>query len=45
MLARFGVGSFNDPLAELMKLKQLGSVAQYQEKFDMRLNGVDLSKT
>ena len=34
---------FYDPLAELMKLKQLGNVAQYQEKFDMLLNRVYLS--
>ena len=31
ILARFGTGPFDDPLAELIKLKQLGSVAQYQE--------------
>jgi len=40
---RFGVGPYDDPLAELMKLKQGGSVAQYQEKFDLLLNRVDLS--
>jgi len=40
---RFGMGPFDDPLAELMKLKQCGSVVQYQEKFDMLLNRVDLS--
>lgn len=43
--ARFGIEPFDDPLAELMKLKQLGSVAQYQEKFDVLLNRVDLSIT
>ena len=31
ILARFGVGPFDDPLTELVKLKQGGSVAQYQE--------------
>jgi len=28
---QFGVGPFDDPLVELMKLKQNESVAQYQE--------------
>ena len=45
ILARFGEGSFDDPLAKLVKLKQGGSVAQYQEKFDMLINRVDLSVT
>jgi len=39
----FGTGPFDDPLAELMKLKQNESVAVYQEKFDLLLNRVDLS--
>jgi len=43
ILARFGSGPFDDHLAELMKLKQLGSVAQYQENFDMLLNRANLS--
>jgi len=43
IVSRFGTRSFNDPLAELMKLKQNGTVALYQEKFDMSLNRVDLS--
>jgi len=42
IVGRFGMGPFDDPLAELMKLKQCGSVAQYQEKFAMLLNRVDL---
>jgi len=42
-LARFWAGPFDDPLAELMKLKQAGSVAQYRESFDILLNRADLS--
>jgi len=34
---RFGAKSFDDPLAELMKLRQNGSVEQYQEHFDSLL--------
>jgi len=41
-LAQFGVDPFDDPLAELVKLKQVGSAAQYQEKFDGLINMVDL---
>jgi len=33
---------FDDPLAELMKLRQLGSVEQYQENFDSLLTRVEL---
>jgi len=40
--ARFGRHPFDDPLAELMKLKQQGSVEQYQESFDALLNRVEL---
>jgi len=36
------LGPYDDPLAELMKLRQNGSVAQYQEKFNTLLNRVDL---
>jgi len=43
ILARFGEGPFDDPLAELIRLKQVGSVAQYQEQFDMLVNRVDLA--
>jgi len=39
---RFGAKSFDDPLAELMKLRQVGIVEQYQESFDYLLNRVDL---
>ncbi|KAJ8443404.1 hypothetical protein Cgig2_018837 [Carnegiea gigantea] len=31
VLARFGMGPFDDPLAELMKLRQNGTIEQYQE--------------
>lgn len=43
IVARFGLGPFDDPLAELMRLKQVGNVAQYQEQFDVLINRVDLS--
>jgi len=43
IVSRFGTGPFDDPLAELMKLKQTRSVALYQEKFHMLLNRVDMS--
>lgn len=42
VLARFGMGPFDDPLAELMKLRQNGTVEQYQEAFDSLLNRVEL---
>lgn len=42
MGARFGIQPFDDPLAELMKLKQQGTVEQYQESFDALLNRVEL---
>ena len=38
----FGAQPFDDPLADLMKLKQLGTVEQYQESFDAPLNRVEL---
>jgi len=41
-MARFGVGAFDDPLADLMKLRQRGTVEHYQEEFDALLNRVDL---
>ena len=40
--ARFGTQPFDDPLAKLMKLRQLGTVEQYQESFDALLNRVEL---
>jgi len=43
IVARFGEEPYDDPLAELVKLKQLASVAQYQEQFDVLINRVDLS--
>ena len=39
---RFGAKLFDDPLAKLMKLRQMGTVEQYQESFDSLLNRVDL---
>ena len=39
---RFGARPFDDPLAELMKLRQMGTVEQYQESFDSLLTRVDL---
>jgi len=43
IMTSFGAKPFDDPLAELMKLKQTGTVEQYQEGFDSLLNRVDLS--
>ena len=43
IIARFGEGAFDDPLADLMKLKQAGTVEHYQERFDALLNRVDFS--
>ena len=42
-MSRFGANPFDDPLAELMKLRQNGSVEQYQEGFDSLLSRVDLA--
>ena len=42
ILVRFGTYPFDDPLAELMKLRELGAVEQYQESFDALLNRVEL---
>ena len=39
---RFWAKPFNDPLADLMKLKQTESVEQYQKVFDSLLNRVEL---
>jgi len=41
--SRFGENPFNDPLVELMKLKQTSSVEQYQETFDVLLTRADLT--
>jgi len=38
---RFGARPFDDPLVELMKLRQMGTVEQYQESFDSLLTRVD----
>jgi len=39
---RFGSKPFDDPLAELMKLRQFGSIEHYQENFDSLLTRVEL---
>jgi len=39
--SRFGAKPFDDPLAELMKLRQSETVEQYQEVFDSLLNRVE----
>nr|GEX87241.1 reverse transcriptase [Tanacetum cinerariifolium] len=41
VVKRFGV-LYDDPIMELMKLKQTGSVQTYQEAFEALLNRVDL---
>nr|CAD1821649.1 unnamed protein product [Ananas comosus var. bracteatus] len=41
---RFGSDLFDDPMAELKSLRQLGSVLEYQDKFDTLLNRVELSE-
>ena len=43
ILSRFGPKPFDDPLAELMKLRQTGTVETYQENFDSLLSRVDLA--
>ncbi|KAG8374641.1 hypothetical protein BUALT_Bualt10G0017100 [Buddleja alternifolia] len=42
---RFGALLYEDPMAELMNLKQTGSVKEYLDKFDELLNNVELSET
>lgn len=44
IIARFGNNSFDDPMAEIMNLRQKGTVEQYQEQFDGLLNRTDLSE-
>ncbi|KAG8382858.1 hypothetical protein BUALT_Bualt05G0123000 [Buddleja alternifolia] len=41
---RFEVMLYEDPMAELMNLKQIGSIKEYLDKFDELLNNVDLSE-
>ncbi|KAL0462917.1 UNVERIFIED_CONTAM: hypothetical protein Slati_0179300 [Sesamum latifolium] len=41
---RFGTQLYDDPMAELMNLKQVGTVQDYLDKFDDLLNHVDLSE-
>lgn len=38
---RFNKQPFDDPLAELMKLRQVGTVEQYQDAFDTLLTRID----
>lgn len=44
LLARFGEQLFNDPLAELKKLRQVCSLQLYQEEFDLRLSRTSLNE-
>ncbi|KAG8380917.1 hypothetical protein BUALT_Bualt06G0066500 [Buddleja alternifolia] len=41
---RFGSVTFEDPMSELMNLRQVSSVKDYLDKFDELLNNVDLSE-
>ncbi|XP_020080220.1 uncharacterized protein LOC109703897 [Ananas comosus] len=41
---RFRSDLFDDPMAELKGLRQIGSVLEYQDKFDSLLNRVELSE-
>ncbi|KAL0313875.1 UNVERIFIED_CONTAM: hypothetical protein Sangu_2231900 [Sesamum angustifolium] len=41
---RFGTKLYDDPMAEFMNLKQVGTVQDYLDKFDELLNRVDLSE-
>jgi len=43
ILSRFGAKPYDDPLPELMKLRQVGIVEQYQESFDSLLSRVELA--
>jgi len=45
ILSRFGPKPFDDPLSDLMKLRQSGTVELYQEQFDSLLSRVDLAPT
>ncbi|KAG8386897.1 hypothetical protein BUALT_Bualt03G0196600 [Buddleja alternifolia] len=45
LYARFGALLYEDPMAELMNLKQTGSVKDYLDRFDELLNNVELSET
>ncbi|KAG8391290.1 hypothetical protein BUALT_Bualt01G0172600 [Buddleja alternifolia] len=42
---RFGVSLFDDPMAELVNLKQTGNIQDYLDKFDGLMNCVELSET
>ncbi|KAK9672380.1 hypothetical protein RND81_12G097000 [Saponaria officinalis] len=44
IVARFGNNPFDDPIAEIMNLRQKGTMEQYQEQFDGLLNRTDLSE-
>ncbi|KAG8386544.1 hypothetical protein BUALT_Bualt03G0159400 [Buddleja alternifolia] len=42
---RFGSFLFEDPMSELMNLRQIGAVKEYLDKFDELLNNVDLNES
>ncbi|KAG8380288.1 hypothetical protein BUALT_Bualt06G0000100 [Buddleja alternifolia] len=42
---RFGTQLYEDPMSELMNLRQIGSVKEYLDHFDELLNHVDLSES
>ncbi|KAG8384061.1 hypothetical protein BUALT_Bualt04G0078800 [Buddleja alternifolia] len=41
---RFGVLLYDDPMAELVNLKQAGTIQKYLDKFDELMNCVELSQ-
>ncbi|KAG8378560.1 hypothetical protein BUALT_Bualt08G0149600 [Buddleja alternifolia] len=41
---RFGTLLYEDPMAELMNLKQTGTIREYLDRFDELLNNVELSE-
>lgn len=43
IVSRFGQTPYDDPLASLMKLKQDGTVEQYQDRFDALLTRVNMN--
>ncbi|XP_074282563.1 uncharacterized protein LOC141607104 [Silene latifolia] len=44
ILLRFGTSPYDDPTAEIMNLRQKGSVENYQDQFDSILNRTDLTE-
>ncbi|XP_012850824.1 PREDICTED: uncharacterized protein LOC105970535 [Erythranthe guttata] len=43
--SRFGTLLFEDPMSELMNLKQTGPLQDFLDQFDVLMNSVDLSET